>query len=216
MVDFLYLCQFTEGIWRVKKHHHEPRPAGGISHSPSETLCERKASTRSVRWLWLVARGRSDAGTIFYNRMPFYVGSTTMNQAQFAAYYYCLYLSNCWNCKFKQFRDCFTLQHDPKWTNMGNYAAVRGEKKHPQTSISKKTMANKPNRWARWCSTLQRRGTSLNLPFTSDTVSPAIGNKSAFLSLPWSHGTIIPGDPRNHNNPDDVYWGRPAWYLHRG
>jgi hypothetical protein len=90
------------------------------------------------------------------------------------------------------------------------------KKKHPQTSISKKTMANKPNRWARWCSTLQRRGTSLNLPFTSDTVSPAIGNKSAFLSLPWSHGTIIPGDPRNHNNPDDVYWGRPAWYLHRG
>ena len=42
-----------------------------------------------------------------------------MNQAQFAAYYYCLYLSNCWNCKFKQFRDFFTLQHDPKWTNMG-------------------------------------------------------------------------------------------------
>lgn len=68
-ISYIYICQFTEGIWRVKKHPHEPRPAGGISHSPSETLCERKASTRSARWLWLVARGRSDAGTFVYNRI---------------------------------------------------------------------------------------------------------------------------------------------------
>ena len=66
------------------------------------------------------------------------------------------------------------------------------------------------NRWAHWCPS-PRRGTSLNLLFTSDTVSPAIGNKSAFLSLPWLHGTI-PGDPRNLNNPEvktlrgNKYW----------
>ena len=63
-----------------------------------------------------------------------------MNQAQFAAYYYSLYLSNCWNCKFKQFRDCFTLQHDPKWTNMGKYAAVgrRREKNIPKRQFLRK------------------------------------------------------------------------------